>query len=113
VVKLHTLVCSTGKLDQINPSLVQHLSDLTGLDIGQSTVGEIGRVHLEGDEEFGSVYSGFDGVDDTEEDTGFVLQRSSPFVVTLVDSGRQELGKKVSVSAVCQARGRVEISGSS
>lgn len=48
-------------------------------------------VHLDGKNKLFRRHSLFDRLDDSEDDSGSVLQRSSVVVGSLVDSGGQEL----------------------
>lgn len=92
VAESQTLVTSSGKLDQVQTSLVQLLCDLSGLFLGQSTLGKVGRVHLDRDQKLGSVDALLDLFNDPEDDSRLVFEGTSPLVVPLVDTRGKELG---------------------
>lgn len=91
----NALVGSSGELDQLDSSSLEHDSNSTTLVIGESSLGEVGGVDLDGEKEVVDGDASLDLVEDSENDSRSVLERSSVVIGSLVDSSGKELSEGI------------------
>lgn len=100
VLESRALISATRELDEIDAGSLELLGHGEGLFGVESTIGEIGRVDLDGNDELGIGDGLANALDDLKDDAGSSLEVTTVLVGSSVDTGGEELREKVSVSSV-------------